>query len=145
MSVLKAVRRSGEIHRFLKYCAVGVLNTAVCLGVIFICKSIIGLNPYLSNVLGYGAGLLNSFLWNRKWVFRSDGQPVREAARFILGFALCYALQFIIVWTITNSSFGEKEFELWVFTLSGYGIATLAGNVAYTIANFFYNRHITFR
>jgi putative flippase GtrA len=30
-------------------------------------------------------------------------------------------------------------------TLSGYGIATLIGNVCYTLCNFVYNRLITFK
>ena len=31
------------------------------------------------------------------------------------------------------------------YTLSGYGVATLAGMVFYTVANFLYNRLIAFR
>ena len=123
---------------------VGVLNTLLCLGVIFVCKSIFGLNPYLSNAVGYVAGVINSFLWNKKWVFRSDGGIAREAIVFLVGFGICYALQFAVVW-VMNQSMGEMEFDLWVFTLSGYGIATLVGNVVYTVANFVYNRVVTFR
>ena len=29
--------------------------------------------------------------------------------------------------------------------ISGYGIATVLGNVVYTLANFVYNRTVTFR
>lgn len=138
-------KKREEIERFIKYCTVGVLNTLLTLGVIFACKSLLGFNPYVSNVLGYIAGVINSFLWNKKWVFNSDGKMFREALKFLAGFAVCYTLQFITVWTLNQSNFGDIEFEFYVFTLTGYGIATLLGNVVYTIANFLYNRLITFR
>ena len=138
-------QRKANLIQFVKYCMVGVLNTIVCLGVIFTCKSLLGINPYISNAAGYIAGVTNSFLWNRKWVFNSEGHILHEALKFILGFGICYTLQFAAVWAITQSAFGAREFEIWVFTISGYGIATLIGNVIYTIANYLYNRLIAFR
>lgn len=145
MNLLDKISDSKELFRFVKYCMVGVLNTLLCLGVIFLCKSILGINPYVSNAIGYIAGVINSFLWNKKWVFKSDGGMGREAIIFVCGFGICYILQFAVVWVLNQSSFGEMEFDFWVFTLTGYGIATILGNIVYTIANFIYNRLITFR
>ncbi len=54
-----------EMLRFIKYCMVGGLNTMLTLGVIFVSKSVFDVNPYVSNVLGYTAGVINSFLWNK--------------------------------------------------------------------------------
>lgn len=136
---------NSEMLRFIKYCLVGVLNTIVTLGVIFITKSILGLAPMLCNALGYTAGVINSFLWNKMWVFRSKGGYRGEAARFLLGFAICYAIQFVAVWALTASDFGSVECDLGFMVISGYGIATLAGNVLYTVCNFIYNRLVTFR
>ena len=136
--------RPAELKRFLKYCAVGVLNTVVTLVVIFVTKSLIGLPPMLCNALGYTAGVINSFLWNRAWVFRSDGKMGREAVKFLLGFGICYAAQFLLVWWLSTGLLAPCEWNLGFFTLSGYGAATLAGNVLYTILNFIYNRLITF-
>lgn len=139
----KPLRRS-EIEKFMKYCMVGVLNTLLTLGVIFMTKSLLGLNPYLSNVLGYSTGLCNSFMWNRRWVFRSTGHMRHEALVFLVGFAICYLLQLALVWTITRSAAGDCEYRAGVFTVTGYGLATLAGNVLYTVSNFIYNRLVTF-
>lgn len=145
MTATESIARRDELLKFIKYCLVGGVNTLVCLGFIFICKSLLGLNPYVSNAVGYIAGMVNSFLWNKKWVFQSDGKMMREALNFLCGFAVCYALQFAVVWSLNQSSFGDYEFEIWFFTLSGYGIATIIGNVVYTVANFIYNRLVTFR
>lgn len=131
--------------QFLKFIVVGGINTAVTLLVILLCKSVMELNPYLSNALGYVAGVTNSFLWNRTWVFHSDGKMSAEAAKFLIGFGICYSLQFLVVWSAnTLSPLGGMLWEIGGFTLSGYGVATLAGMCVYTLCNFVYNRHVAF-
>jgi len=136
-------QRHQKSMQFVKYCIVGVLNTLVTLGVIYLCKSLLGWNLYVSNALGYICGVVNSFVCNRQWVFHSHGHYGREALKFIVGFLLCYGLQFIVVWMLT-STYGKYDFRILGIVLSGYGIATLIGNVVYTLANFVYNRMVTF-
>ena len=105
---------------FIKYLIVGGMNTAVTLFVIFVCKSVLGLNPYLSNAMGYVAGVTNSFLWNRSWVFHSNGK-------------------------IGASASGDMLWQIGGFTLSGYGVATIGGMCVYTLCNFIYNRSVAFK
>lgn len=139
------MKTRAELLRFVRYCIVGCINTLLTLCVIFVSKSYLGINPYVSNVTGYAVGLANSFLWNRSWVFHAGGGLRPQALRFLIGFAICYGLQFTLVWGLTQGSFGSREFDLGPMVLSGYGIATLAGNVLYTVCNFAYNRLVTFR
>lgn len=134
-----------KLIQFVKYCLVGVLNTLVTLGVIYMCKSLLEWNLYVSNALGYICGVINSFLCNKQWVFHSEGSYAREAVKFLLGFGLCYLLQLWVVWMLTESYFGDLNFNILGIVLSGYGIATLLGNVVYTLANFVYNRTVTFK
>ena len=94
---------SNKYVQFVKYCLVGVLNTLVTFGVIYICKSFLDLNLYVSNALGYIAGVANSFLCNKQWVFQSKGGYRREAIIFVMGFLLCYGIQLWTVWIITDS------------------------------------------
>lgn len=146
LSELLSTSRGEKLLQFVKYCIVGVLNTLVTLGVIYICKSFLGWNLYVSNVLGYIAGVVNSFVCNKSWVFKSDGSYGVEALRFVLGFVVCYLIQLWVVWVITAKSvIGQYNFDVAGVVISGYGIATLVGNVVYTLANFVYNRMVTFR
>lgn len=144
MSINKG--RHFNLGEFIRYGAVGLINTAVTLGTIVICKSVIGINPYVSNAIGYVLGLINSFLWNRSWVFRGhNGKISSQAIRFIVGFGLCYALQLLVVWILSETVFSHVEIHLLSFLVSGYGISTVIGNIFYTITNYLYNRHITFK
>lgn len=133
------------LMQFIRYGLVGVLNTVVTLVVIFVCKSLLGVNDYVSNAIGYVAGVINSFIWNRQFVFHSNGKLSREMVLFLIGFGICYCVQFAIVWVLNQSEFGDVEYDLGFFVISGYGIATLIGMVGYTICNFIYNRCVAFK
>ncbi len=135
-----------SILQFIKYAVVGVINTLVTLVVIFLCKNLFDLNPLVANAIGYVAGLINSFIWNKRWVFRSSGRYMAEAVKFGCGFLLCYVLQLLAVWLLYyHSPLETFEMSLGAYTLSGYGVSTLIGNVVYTLVNFVYNRVVTFK
>lgn len=139
-----AMKRT-NILQFVRYAMVGALNTILTLVVIYACKDFFGINIWVSNAIGYIAGFINSFLWNKLWVFRSSAGYLREAIKFIGGFLLCYCLQFAATWLLNGHSLlAGREWSLFGFVISGYGIATLMGMVIYTLANFFYNKAITF-
>ena len=134
-----------RIAQFVKFCLVGVMNTLVTLCAIFLCKSLLGVNQYVSNAIGYILGVINSFLWNKQWVFNTVGHYRREAVRFACGFLLCYTLQLLTVIALNTSSLGDLVIDTGYIVISGYAVATLAGCCVYTVTNFIYNRLITFR
>lgn len=142
---MKLNEKQEQIIQFIKFCLVGVLNTLVTLAVIYLCKSFFGINDYISNACGYICGMINSFLCNRRFVFESQGSYAREASRFLAGFLVCYLLQLTTVWLINRTDFGNLLFYVYGIAVTGYGIATLIGNIVYTIANFIFNRLITFK
>lgn len=146
MATMSINVQSDDIKQFIRYIIVGVMNTLVTLAVIYVCKSLLEVNMWISNALGYIAGVINSFMWNKMWVFQSSSTNYRgEALRFAIGFMLCYGLQFLATWLL-NSVMGSVEWDiLGVTVISGYGVATLLGMVIYTVANFVYNRVVTFK
>ncbi len=134
------------VFQFVRYALVGVINTMVTLFVILICKSLLGINPWVSNAAGYVAGFINSFIWNKLWVFNSHNKVMHEALKFIGGFLICYGFQFLVTYLLTDrTQLGDMEWAIRNFTLSGYGVATILGMIVYTLANFIYNRLVTFR
>lgn len=134
------------IRQFTRYALVGVANTLLTLVVIFVCKGLFHVNPWLSNGIGYVAGFINSFILNKTWVFRSDRNAAIEAMKFCLGFLLCYGLQLAATWLLTeHTAIGDFTWTLPGFTISGYALATLIGMAFYTIANYVFNRVVTFR
>ncbi len=75
---------------FFRFCSVGVLNSVIGYAIIFGCMYLIGLSPVLSNILGYSTGLTLSFLLNRRYTFRSNGNARQELIGFLGVFVIAY-------------------------------------------------------
>lgn len=69
--------------RLLKFGAVGLLNTGADL-LVFTMLTSAGSSVLTAQILGYGCGMLNSYLLNRSWTFRSNASRTREMPRFLL-------------------------------------------------------------
>lgn len=73
------------LHQAMKFGIVGVSNTMVDWGLYFILTRWLGLGtlPVLAKALSYGAGILNSYIWNKRWTFRSRQRGLRPLLLFI--------------------------------------------------------------
>lgn len=113
---------------------------------IFLCNEIIGLKLMLADVIGYIAGLINSFIWNKKWVFKSHNRIEKEMALFIGGFLICFGLQFVTVLVLRDPM---KALEINILGIDsdtfGEYVAVCVGMVVYTLSNYAYNRFVTFK
>ena len=89
--------RLAEFRRFLKFGITGVGNTLVDFFV-FTVLSYIGVSPYLSQVVSYAAGMLNSYAVNRKWTFGSkDAFFGPQMRRFLLVNLSLLALSLLVL------------------------------------------------
>ncbi len=71
------------MKRFLKFGTVGVFNTLITF-VSFSMLVTIGLNYLIANIISYGLGVLNSYYWNKNWVFNSIEETKRVLWKFIV-------------------------------------------------------------
>lgn len=116
-----------------KFILVGMLNAVIGLGIIYSTYNLLGLNYKLANVLGYGCGIVNSFIWNRRWTFRSKKDPKPQVLLFFLMFGVSYGL-----------NLGATVLCVEVIGIPP-NIAQLVGIFFYTTSNFFGNKYVTFR
>lgn len=124
--------REQFLWQLMKYSAVGVVNTIATAGVIYIALQLWGASPILSNVLGYSAGLVTSFLLNSRWTF-GTGYSWRRLGIFLIAFLFCYGFQ------LTTLLFLER----WdLFTPYHRQILAMG---AYVVVNFILNKWVTFR
>lgn len=96
----------------LIFAAIGVINTALDFGLLFILKAI-GLPAIGANTISTSVAFIFSFIMNRKYTFKSSGGNIkRELTLFILVtlFGL-WVLQNIVIWlsapVIANFGFNE--------------------------------------
>ncbi|MDO4925497.1 MAG: GtrA family protein [Turicibacter sp.] len=90
-----------DLYRFIKFGIVGVLNTAIN-WIIFIILNMVGIYYIFSNIIAYSLSTLNSYLWNSKWVFKYNGNDIKETTvKFIvlnvIGLILNTSILYILV------------------------------------------------
>ena len=76
-----------------KYGVIGVMNTLITAISFYLLNTWLKVPYGPSNIIGYVLGVINSFIWNRNWVFKTKKNLKREALLFGCGFIICWLLQ----------------------------------------------------
>lgn len=118
--------------QFIKFGVVGVSNTLITAIVIWVLLKQLYTSDYFANIIGYIAGLINSFFWNRKWTFASKSSLKAQIPKFILTFAVSYLFQLGNLYLLLN------------YTKIDPYICQLLSIVVYTVINFLMNKYFTF-
>ncbi|MEI8273783.1 MAG: GtrA family protein, partial [Paludibacter sp.] len=84
------MRNKSILIQLLKFGIVGVANTLLTALTIWLLLKVLHYTDYLSNIIGYCIGLINSFIWNRKWTFRSSKSKLKSMIPFLIVFIISY-------------------------------------------------------
>ena len=119
--------------QFLRFLLVGVTNTVVGLSVIFLLIRFAGWGDLPANLAGYLLGLCCSFLLNRRWTFQHQGWWLSALMRFVLVFAMAYAVNVLTLLALRDWA-GANRY-----------LAHALATVPYTITFFLGSRLFAFR
>lgn len=122
------MRDPAQRAELLRYGVAGVLNTAMGYGVFLALHWGLGVDPRLANGLSFGAGLLQSLLLNRWFVFEGARLGGAEVQRFALGFGVAYALNLLVLSALLALGMAAAWAQL-------FAMAT------YTVAFYLFNRN----
>ena len=134
---------------FIKYNAIGIINTLITLAVVWVLHQLLDWNLELSNFLGFVAGGINSYLMNRIWNFKSNNRKRTEVVRFVIVFLLSYALNLATLegcaYLLQNVQWCQP-FSTWIshFMKPTY-FANIVANVVYVLASFMLYKKWVFR
>jgi putative flippase GtrA len=81
--------------QLVRYCLVGLVNTAITFITIVVATHI-GLDKVVANATGFAAGLINSYLMNKTFTFRQS-QTGGRRANFIVSFLFAFGINLIIL------------------------------------------------
>lgn len=125
--------------KLIKFLIVGVINTAVGAGVMFLLYNLAHCSYWVSSACNYIVGGLVSFFLNKYFTFRNTQKSFKQAGLFILNLAVCYIAAYILAkWMIyrmlVNQSENIKD-----------NIALFLGMCLYTGLNYIGQRLIVFK
>lgn len=79
---------------FLKYIAVGVVNTLVGTGTMFLAYNVAHLSYWVSSASNYVVGSMVSYVLNRRFTFKDSSSASSSVPRFIINISCCYLLAY---------------------------------------------------
>lgn len=127
------MKNNKSFIQFVKFGIVGVSNTLLTAVTIWILLKVFHCSDYISNLAGYIIGLINSFIWNRKWTFKSKSKVGVTVFKFIVTFAISYLFQLGNLYLLLH------------FTHIDSYLSQLLSIVVYTCINFALNKYYTFK
>ena len=124
--------------KLLKFLLVGIANTIVGCGIMFLLYNVAGFSYWISSACNYVAGGILSYFLNKYFTFQNKQKSFKQIVLFILNLAVCYFIAYFcakkaVYFLFSNTS--EK--------LRG-NIALLSGMCLYTGLNYIGQRLLVF-
>ncbi len=123
----------------LKFLLVGVLNTLVGCGLMFLLYNVAGCSYWFSSAANYVVGSIVSFFLNKYFTFKQTRWSWGQLWRFIVNVAVCYFLAYglakpLVLYLLSGQPVKVQE-----------NVAMLVGMVLYTGFNYLGQRFFAFK
>ena len=123
----------------IKFLLVGVINTLVGTGIMFLLYNLAGCPYWPSVCANYICGGIVSYFLNKYFTFQNKERSWAQVGRFVLTVAVCMLLAYgfakpAVRWALSGA--GEKVQE---------NVAMLVGMGLYTVLNYFGQRFFAFK
>lgn len=97
---------NGRFKHISRFSIVGVTNTLVDFLMFTIFHELVGIGYMTSQILGYGFGIANSFIFNKKWTFqdrKANKKILYELLQFILVNLISLIITVLVMKVLVNS------------------------------------------
>ena len=123
----------------LRFLLVGVVNTLVGAGIMFLLYNLAGCSYWLSSAANYIVGGVVSYFLNKYYTFKNTERSWKQVLRFALNVAVCWLLAYGIAKPLALRLLAGFDEKLQT------NAAMLAGVCLYTALNYLGQRFFAFR
>lgn len=133
----------------LKFLLVGVINTLVGTGVMFVFYNVCGFGYWFSSASNYVVGSIVSYLLNKYFTFQSKTNSLKSIIKFVVNISVCYFVAYgaakpLVYWVCDvfreNVRFFSFLNDKWCDNL-----AMLAGMGIFVVLNYIGQRFFVFK
>lgn len=104
--------------KFIKFGLIGFSNTALTFGTYAFLVFIFDINYIVANIFGYLLGMVNSYIWNKNWVFRVNGNQIRFFIKFAIVNIVMVSINSLSLFLLVNTLHIDKMLSL-IFVIGG--------------------------
>ncbi|HHY0837712.1 TPA: GtrA family protein [Bacillus thuringiensis] len=119
------------MKKFLKFSLIGILNTFITI-ISYIALVKVGINYLTANCFAYLIGVINSYYWNKNWVFEFKNKEISLFLKFLIVNIIVLTFNTINLFILVDKFFINKF------------ISQLVSISVGMIMNFFLNKLWTF-
>jgi putative flippase GtrA len=123
---------------FLKFALVGIANTVVGAGLMFVMYNCFGMGYWVSSAANYAVGSILGFFLNKYWTFKVRRWSLYMVIAFVLTIAISYFLAYKIARTAIHYALADQSPKI------RDNAALLAGMCLFTGLNYIGQRFIVF-
>ena len=109
------------MEKLFKFGLVGIVNTLISIGFYMLFVKL-GMNYILANILSYMIGLLNSYYWNKKWVFKNTGNHLSVFTKFVMVNLIVLGINTLSLFLLVNKLGLNQYVAQLISTVIGMGI-----------------------
>lgn len=109
------------MKKILKFGIIGVINTLISICCYFVLVKV-GVHYILANIISYLIGLLNSYYWNKKWVFKYKEKHIAVFVKFIIVNIVVLGINTLSLFLCVHTLGINQYFAQLIATAIGMGI-----------------------
>lgn len=123
----------------LKFLLVGVFNTLVGCGTMFLLYNLAGCSYWFSSSANYVVGSVVSFFLNKYFTFQNRERSWKQVWKFVINVAVCYLIAYGAAKPVVLHLLADQS------TVLQENAAMFTGMCIYTVLNYFGQRFFAFR
>lgn len=128
-------------NTFIRFLAVGLLNTFVGLSITIFFLNVIELNYWGSTFIGISVGAVVSYLLNRSFTFKSKAPLLKSSLQFIAIIFICYLTAYSLGIVLAELIFPAIRLSAY---LSYHELSVIFGSIFYTMLNYLGQKWLVF-
>jgi putative flippase GtrA len=98
---IRAVIQSDAFRQFLRFATVGVVSNLVIYGA-YLLLTALGMGAKLAMTTTYVAGVVQTFIVNKRWTFDFDGAGMGVFVRYCLSYAFGYVVNLLTLYVFAD-------------------------------------------
>lgn len=132
---MSALLKRRIFRQFVKFGLVGISSTIIDWGVFYLLNLIFGVYYLTAKVLSFSVAVINSFIWNRRWTFRSQNpNHSEEFVKFLIIALIGLSINALIMY-LAVSIFHTRKIVGLVFATGITTFWNFLANKFYTFKN----------
>ena len=125
--------------KLLKFLTVGVINTIVGAGTMFLLYNLAHCNYWFSSACNYVVGGICSYFLNKYFTFQNHKKGLNQIIQFIVLLVICYLISYVLAKYFIYLIFSSQSVKI------KDNIAMLTGEFLYLAINYLSQRLVVFK